>query len=93
MSVCLHVSVCYVYMCLYIMHLSLCYIYMYLYVCMHVCVCLYVISACVSVHMLYMHAVVPGLNIRLPVSRAPSVTGNSLSLSFTTEDAEYLEPS
>lgn len=61
---------------------------------LYICVCLYVymhvsvISACVSVHMLYIHAVVPGLNIRLPVSRVPSVTGNSLSLLFITKDAK-----
>lgn len=73
-------------MCLYVYYASVSVLYIHVSVCLHACVCLYVLSACVSVHILYMHSV--GLNIRLPVSRAPSVTGNSLSLSFTTEDAE-----
>lgn len=78
------VSVCYVYVSVY--YACLCYTYVS--VCMSTCMYVSVISACVSVHMLYIHAVVPGLNIRLPVSRVPSVTGNSLSLLFITKDAE-----
>lgn len=48
-------------------------------------------SACVRFCMLSMHAVVPGQNTRLPVTRVPCHS-DSRSLLFPAQDAECLWP-